>query len=596
MASAGGLTAATAFLAACGGGSDGEEATDNSTLLSKPVDTTKVAKRTGVIKDRTHADPPTLDGIGANSPWNAVGPHIYSGLVAFKPGILKPTENEVVGDLAESWEIAPDGLTITLKLRQGVKFHNKPPINGRAMDMDDVLFSWDRFVKKGTSRTSFVNSVSPDAPVMSLTSTDSRTLVMKLKEPLVFVLGLFASNSSGYYDIVPKETESTFDPRGDMIGTGPYFLSNYQPSVSFTMKRNPDFWDKDYALADQIDMPIVPEYASALVQFKAGNTYSFGSYGSTPKITAEDVLPLKKETPAVQVFGGDLGNPQGLGTRILVYGWLPDGKSPFVDERVRQAISMSWDRDLYMDTFFNIPQFAAEGLPVDARWNTGLQAIQQGFWLDPKGKDFGPNAKYFVHDVAEAKKLLAAAGFPTGFETTSNYVTGPELPTAKHAEVIDNMISEAGIRSKVNGLDYQTVYIPKYRDARGQFEGWAYKSTAGGAGTFDPVGELANFWWSKGGTTFHGFSVSGKNDQSGDPQVDSMIEKARLERDTERRRALVFDIQRYLAKPMFALYPPGSATGFLVSWPALGNFRVFQGGRPNNGLWVDDTKAPIAKT
>jgi ABC-type transport system substrate-binding protein len=234
-------------------------------------------------------------------------------------------------------------------------------------------------------------------------------------------------------------------------------------------------------------------------------------------------------------------------------------------------------------------------LGVEARWNTGLQAIHGNWWLDPKGKEFGDNARFFKRDIAEAKKLLTAAGYANGFETTSSYVTGPELPTAKHAEVIDAMIGEIGIKSRVVGLDYQTQYIPKFRDAKGQFEGWAYKSTAGGSGTFDPVSELSTFWWSKGGTTFHGFSTNGRNDMSGDPQIDSLIEKARLERDTEKRRTLVYDVQRSLAKSVFALYPPGSATGFSVAWPCLANFRVYQGGRLNDHLWVDDTKAPFKK-
>ena len=78
-------------------------------------------------------------------------------------------------------------------------------------------------------------------------------------------------------------------------------------------------------------------------------------------------------------------------------------------------------------------------------------------------------------------------------------------------------------------------------------------------------------------------------------QIDALIEKARLERDTEKRRALVYDIQRSLAKSVFALYPPGSATGFSVAWPCLANFRVYQGGRLNDHLWVDDTKAPFKK-
>jgi ABC-type transport system substrate-binding protein len=103
----------------------------------------------------------------------------------------------------------------------------------------------------------------------------------------------------------------------------------------------------------------------------------------------------------------------------MVFGWLPADKSPFLDERVHQAVSMAVDRDLFLDTFFNVSRFAAEGLTVETRWNTALTATFEGFWLNPKEKDFGPNARYLQHDPAEAKKLLTAAGFPNGFRTSS---------------------------------------------------------------------------------------------------------------------------------------------------------------------------------
>jgi hypothetical protein len=109
--------------------------------------------------------------------------------------------------------------------------------------------------------------------------------------------------------------------------------------------------------------------------------------------------------------------------------------------------------------------------------------------------------------------------------------------------------------------------------------------------------ELANQYWSKAGSAAYvGMSVNGKNDQSGDPQVDALFEKGRLERDTEKRRAIVFDIQRHLAKPNYALRLPGMARAFLVAWPCVGNYQVYEGGRQNYQLWVDETKAPIAKT
>ena len=107
------------------------------------------------------------------------------------------------------------------------------------------------------------------------------------------------------------------------------------------------------------------------------------------------------------------------------------------------------------------------------------------------------------------------------------------------------------------------------------------------------IGQLAIEYWSKGGPAYKGFSVNGKNDQSGDPQVDMMIEKGRIEMDAEKRKQIVYDLQRYLAKPWYSAPLPGYATSLTVGWPAMANYRVYQGGRPDYKLWIDDTKAPI---
>jgi ABC-type transport system substrate-binding protein len=143
--------------------------------------------------------------------------------------------------------------------------------------------------------------------VLSLTATDSWTLVLKLKEPLVYALGLFNSNSAGGVIMLPKETDSTFDIRADMVGTRPFTMTNYTPSVGYTFKRNPEYWDKDVALVDQVDVPIIPEYAAVLSQFKAGTLYSFGASGNTPQVRGEDVLPLKRDESRILIYKGELG-------------------------------------------------------------------------------------------------------------------------------------------------------------------------------------------------------------------------------------------------------------------------------------------------
>ena len=77
---------------------------------------------------------------------------------------------------------------------------------------------------------------------------------------------------------------------------------------------------------------------------------------------------------------------------------------------MRQALSLSWDRDLFIDATYNVDAFAKEGIELETRWNTPVYNVADGWWLDPKSKDFGPNAKYYQFNLDEAKKLIAAAG------------------------------------------------------------------------------------------------------------------------------------------------------------------------------------------
>src|SRR3954469_7304896 len=358
MAATGAGALGAAFLAACGGsdsggGGSGGGLKESNSLVLTPVDTSKQAKKGGVLKDRNFGDPPSLDVIQATVSWNPFGFGVYSSLVQPAPGYLKPPGEELLPDIAESWETSPDGMTLTLKIRQNVKWHNKAPVNGRAMTIEDVVYSWDRMAAKGSARSGIVNKVAPAAPILSFTATDARTVQIKLKEPLVYALALLGGATNGGLVIVPKETDTTFDPRQDMIGTGPFSLDKYTQSVGFNFKRNDEYWDKDWAYPDTIEMPIISEYAQALAQLKAGAIYRFAQNGSD--IKSEDVLPLKRDEPRISVYLGELASAGVVGA-ILAFGWQPiDGKpTPMTDERVRQAMSMAIDRDTYLDTFHHV--------------------------------------------------------------------------------------------------------------------------------------------------------------------------------------------------------------------------------------------------
>jgi ABC-type transport system substrate-binding protein len=515
--------------------------------------------------------------------------NVYGTLLKEEPGHLGPAQSKIIGDLAQSWEFSPDKLTLTMKLRPGVKFHNKPPVNGRVVDVNDVMFSWKRYKELGALRANISNEVNPDAPILTMTAPDASTIVVKLKEPLVFVHKYLASYGSftGNLMMYPKEAESGFDIKNDMIGHGPWVLSEKRVSVGYTFKRNQDYYEKDYAFADQMDMPIVPEHAARLAQLKAGNIHYLDM-----RQNAEDVVATKNEQPKLLIYAQDF-TPR---TEVVTFGMA--GDSPFKDERVRQAVSMALDRETMIDAFFNVSRFESAGLPMETRWNSAIQAEWKpgGYWLDPKGKDFGENAKYFQHNIEEAKKLLTAAGFANGFTTTMRYPASPQYNLTRYGEPWAGQIQSI-LKVNLNAQnDYTKDYIPNLRDASGQFEGLGMHSVTGTTPQrISPESDLAAQFWPKGGVTFHGFGTN----KGGDPALTAIIEKARLEFDDNARKKLVQDAQRYLGKAQWALSQPGGANTFNLAWPAVGNYFGWSNHTWGPAyawtyrMWLDQTKPPF---
>jgi peptide/nickel transport system substrate-binding protein len=576
------VAAGAAFLAACGGGDEGTSGAsgakkDASGLIAQPEDTTKEAKVGGTFKWSHTTEPNHLDGIAqGQSQLNRFNGMVYAALVANKMGYKQPSSfNEVVPNMATSWEFSPDRLTLTFKLRQGVKWQNRAPISGRLFDSSDVVATWKRYESlTGNNKAANSNTFNPNAPIMSVSAPDAATIVYKLKEPTSYILQRLANMVTGEAGTIqPREAGQGFDPRKDQIGTGGWMLDKWEPSVGLTYKRNPDWWDKESAFIGTIEVPIIPQYPTGLAAFQAGNIHYFD-------VRPTDQVATKKQTSALSMYQRLIS--QNTVNTTMGFGWLPWGnhqKSPFLDVRVRQAISQGVDRDTFIDTFHNVSVFEKEGLPVETYYYTSL-GYMPGITLDPRdAKTFGPNAKYYTPpDIAEAKKLLAAAGFANGFEFPSHFVAAAPFGVTyqQETEVLDGWLRDIGLKPQPKPIDYNIEYLTKFVVAQGKHEGILYR--AGAVSSQDPVDYYTWRYWSKSGPTSGalGLDVKGAGDLSGDPEVDSLIEKAKAEVDVKKQVAMLQDLQRHLAKMQYCISRPGNASGFDLAWPAFANFKVWQ--------------------
>jgi ABC-type transport system substrate-binding protein len=605
LAATGSAAAAAAFLAACGGGSSdsGSSKGDASSKLAKPVDTTSQAKTGGTIKHFATADITHFDALASNSA-STVGLgsiFAYTRLLKFKPGLYpNVADGGVEGEMAESYEVAPDRLTITMKLRQGQKWDARAPTNGRVMDMDDVLFSYRKFARVNPSAANVDNARNPSAPVESVSAPDSRTLVIKLKRPDSTSLSLFAATDHLY--IMPKESDGGFDPATVVRGNGPWQLQEYVPSVRFVWRRNPDYYVKERPFPDLLERPIITESAQRLAQFRSGNIHV-----DIVANSQESVLQLKGDTPKTVLYLPN-SSPTGL-TPSAWFGY--EGNSPFKDVRARQAASMMIDREAFDIAINNSDVFKAEGLDTSAASNTVVTAGWGPYWLDPDGKNFGDNAKYLKFDMAEAKKLMAAAGYanaPVDFIFNSEQTYGAVYNRA--AEVYAGFMREGGFNIQQKPFVY-TEFLNNYY--------FGYRSGAGTQGTAGdkkgysgisvqaerPYASAVNLMlgsWHSAGGAFHGLSPTGTNAFAGDSKLDQMIEKIQGEFNQKAQIDLSHELIKYMTGLSYFVPRPRANRSFEVWWPVVANQGIKERWAQNNAWpseqaidwWIDTTKPPLA--
>jgi ABC-type transport system substrate-binding protein len=582
-----------AFLAACGGGDDNGGSKDAASLLFKPADTSRQAAKGGVMQNFMTAGVEHFDQVTGNFIVQAHTDHAYSRLVRFKIGTVdKPPEGESEPDVATSWEMSPDGLQYTFKIRQGMKFDPRPPTNGRVLTTDDIKFSWERFAKDSTSRSQLVNAVTKDAPVTSVTFPDSSTAVFKLAFP--FGAFLHSIGYSWHFAVMPVEADGKFEVKQEMRGSGPWMMTKYEPSLSWEYQRNPNWWGAaDRPYLDGIKNAYIPESATQQAQFKAGNLWALGQpYNNAP--SADLVLAIKREVPSARLRA--ITPFTGNGSYNLLGFSKRDGNPWFTDVRMRQAVSMLLDREAWIDTFYNVKGFEREGVPMETGWNSHVPCSWPTIWLDPKGNKLGEGAKNFQYNPDEAARLLRAAGKygseqPYTHHSPGTGGFGGDL-LIRQNEVIALMLQQGGhFKLKIQALHYVNEYRPQFLWNKGDFDGISGNHPLGGW----PDWDLA--LWS-------GYTPGSRNDwvrvelPNG---VHDLMVQHRRESDPNKKKALMEQWQKQLAKDMWVVPHPGFASSFALYHPWLGNGGYFQtwtgGGTVAEGLihaWYDKAKDPKA--
>ena len=451
-------------------------------------------KSGGTFRYGFNADPPHLDPVLTSSyAMQAAVTPVYNRLMrgkwAQELNPFDPWKVEVVGDLAEKYEV-PDPQTYTFKLHPNVKFHNIAPVNGRALTSADIKYSYERFADKASVWSESFKVVE------RIETPDPLTVTIKLKEPAAYFLTSPLGENATL--IMPKElVEAKGDLKKDAIGTGPFVLKEFTPKTRIIWEKNPDYFRKGRPYLDKMEWTLITDLAALLAAYRSGQ-FDMVAGG----IQRNELDGLLKTNPESVVYISD--------PNFSTFQWgLRLDKPPFNDVRVRRAFSMGFDRQTMIKSGNQGDGVVTTNFP----WNEVLDK-------QPQPADFGP---FYQFNPAEAKKLLEAAGYGNGFDCPADYYEYATYLTS-WIQIAEQQLAQIGIKVKINKMEY-TSWVERFLSAN-------YEMSALG---FNSPNVIEMDSW----TYLYMHSKSPKNAwRINDPKVDSLVEAQRKELDRTKRRAI----------------------------------------------------------
>jgi peptide/nickel transport system substrate-binding protein len=440
---------------------------------------------------------------------------IYSRLLMSRKGPGIPANAYIMeGDLAESWQHSDDGLTYTFSLRRDATWHNIAPMNGRPVTAADVAWSFGHFMRVSPQKSTFEMVADVSAP-------DDHTVVFHLKSvyaPFETLIG------APIFWILPREVvERDGDVSKHPVGSGPFVFDRFDPSVAITVRKNPKYHRTGEPHVDSVALHIVPDVATQLAGLRAREL-------DYVPVDQQNLQSLRTTNPSIQFVEWEYL----LWPFIF---WKLD-RPPFSDVRVRQAVSMAMNRD-------NIITVVYGGR---GNWNNAVPWALSGWWLDPRDAAMGPHARYFKYDPEGAKQLLAAAGYPNGFDVELISTTGYGDVFVQAVELVQRDLQRIGIDANIKMQEYADYAASTFQ---GKFEGGNRLAVGLISPPAEPYIHLFNLYHPRGPR-----NSAGVNDVS----LTSMIEQLPQVLDVDQRRARTFEIQRYLADQ--AYYVPHVAGMF----------------------------------
>ena len=409
---------------------------------------------------------------------------LHDAMVKQLPG------NAFAPALAESWTTSPDGLVFDFVLRKGARFHNGEPVTS-----EDVKFSLERY--RGTASKTLRERV------VGVETPDAQRVRIRLKQPWPDFMTFYAiATGAGW--IVPKKYVEKVGEDGFKkapIGAGPYRFVSFTPGVELVLEAFDGYWRKPPAIK-RLVFKVVPDDTTRVAALKRGEVdIAYAVWGAL----AEEI----RRTPGLTLKSTVVPTPFWV---YFADQWDP--KSPWHDRRVRLAANHALDREAINQS---------ENLGFAKVTGSIVPASFEFFWQPP----------VYGYDPARAKRLLAEAGYPNGFDAGDYYV---DAAFTNVAEAVVNFLQAAGIRAKVRPLE-RAAFFKTFGEKK------LKNLVQGGSGAFGNAATRLEAFVASGGVYAYGSY----------PDIDGFFREQATEADRKRREAALHRVQQLVHdKAIFA--------------------------------------------
>jgi peptide/nickel transport system substrate-binding protein len=460
-----------------------------------PEPTGKTPKAGGTFTVAASWDVGPFDPVSAAAGGSITVPNaVYNRLAGFSTGPgVDTTTLKLEPELAASWERSPDGLTITFKVRPGIKWQNVAPLSGRPFVAADAKFAFERYQKEGVYK-SYWTSVS------GIEAVDATTLRIKLTKPLVDFINPLAGR---YQTIFPHELVDDGSIAKNIIGTGPFIFKEAIPSQRVKLEKNPDYFETPILL-DGLEFRPMPDAAARLAAFRAGQLEFAYSMANT-KRQIDEVIKTNPDIQVTSLASSTASGPQPM---------FNYQNTKWQDVRVRRAVSLAIDRQSISNLVFEGIRQTVSVLP----WryvHDSAPTIESG--------KFGNWARYAPD---EAKALLRAAG-QESLSIDARYYEYATTDT-QVSEVMTDQFRQVGITYSAKKLDYT--------EFNSQLIGGTFPDALHNG--YMPLGTEADTYFYTG---LHSKSP-GNRDHLNDSQIDGWAEAEQVELDPAKRKDLLTKI------------------------------------------------------